>query len=197
MRKRELEMALERVAGFEDPDPALEQYMTPAVIAADILFKAWADGDVEGLKVADLGCGTGMFSIGAWLLGAGMVVGFDASEEAIRVAEANRRSFGADVRFELRDVRDVDEGADTVFMNPPFGCQSRNADRAFLDKAMDMSECVYSIHMAGTIDFVERFCERRGRRISWRKTYKYVIPHTFAFHNKEKKSVDVAVVNIR
>ncbi len=197
MRKRELEIALERVAGFEDPDPSLEQYMTPATMAADILFRAWGEGDVEGMKVMDLGCGTGMFSIGAWLLGAGMVVGFDRSVDALRVAERNRETFGADIRFELRDVSDVDEGADTVFMNPPFGCQNRNADRAFLDRAMDSSECVYSIHMAGTIGFVERFCEKRGRRITWRKTYKYVIPHTFAFHNKEYRSVDVTVVNIR
>lgn len=197
MRKRELEIALERVAGFEDPDPSLEQYMTPATMAADILFMAWGEGDVEGMKVMDLGCGTGMFSIGAWLLGAGMVVGFDRSGDALRVAERNRETFGADIRFELRDVSDVDEGADTVFMNPPFGCQNRNADRAFLDRAMEASECVYSIHMAGTIGFVERFCEKRGRRITWRKTYKYVIPHTFAFHNKENRSVDVTVVNIR
>lgn len=197
MRKRELEIALERVAGFEDPDPSLEQYMTPATMAADILFRAWGEGDVEGMKVMDLGCGTGMFSIGAWLLGAGMVVGFDRSVDALRVAERNRETFGADIRFELRDVSDVDEGADTVFMNPPFGCQNRNADRAFLDRAMEASECVYSIHMTGTIGFVERFCEKRGRRITWRKTYKYVIPHTFAFHNKEYRSVDVTVVNIR
>ena len=197
MRKRELEIALERVAGFEDPDPSLEQYMTPVTMAADILFRAWGEGDVEGMKVMDLGCGTGMFSIGAWLLGAGMVVGFDRSESALMVAERNRETFGADIRFELRDVGDVEEGADTVFMNPPFGCQNRNADRAFLDRAMDSSECVYSIHMAGTIGFVERFCEKRGRRITWRKTYKYVIPHTFAFHSKESRSVDVTVVNIR
>ena len=197
MRQRELEIRLQAVRGFEDPDPAMEQYMTPAVIAADILHTAHRNGDVEGLKVADLGCGTGMFAIGAWLMGAGMVVGFDASEKALDVARSNAEAFGADVRLELRDVRDVDEGADTVFMNPPFGCQTRNADRAFLEKAMEMSECVYSIHMAGTLDFVERFCARRGRSVAWRKTYKYVIPHTFAFHNREKKSVDVTVVNIR
>ena len=82
-------------------------------------------------------------------------------------------------------------------MNPPFGCQNRNADRAFLEKAMALSECVYSIHMAETLDFVEGFCGERGRSVTWRKIYKYEIPHTFSFHKKEKVSVDVAVVNIR
>lgn len=197
MRKRDLEIRLQGVRGFEDPDPSLEQYMTPAVIAADILYGAYSRGDVEGMKVVDLGCGTGMFSIGAWLLGAGMVVGFDISERALDVARSNAEAFGMPADFRLSDIRDVEEGADTVFMNPPFGCQSRNADRAFLDRAMDLSECVYSIHMAETLGFVESYCARRGRSVAWRKTYKYEIPHTFAFHKRERVSVDVAVVNIR
>ena len=197
MRKRDLEMRLQSVRGFEDPDPALEQYMTPAVIASDILFTAYSNGDIAGMKVLDLGCGTGMFSIGAWMLGAGMVVGYDVSESALKVAGENAEALGADVTFRRSDIRDVDEGADTVFMNPPFGCQNRNADRAFLEKAMALSECVYSIHMAETLDFVEGFCGDRGRSVTWRKIYKYEIPHTFSFHKKEKVSVDVAVVNIR
>ena len=197
MRKRDLEIRLQSVRNFADPDPVLEQYMTPATMAADILFTAYSNGDVEGMKVLDLGCGTGMFSIGAWLLGAGMVVGYDVSESALEVARANAESFGAKVEFRKSDVRDVEEGADTVFMNPPFGCQNRNADRAFLEKAMSCAECVYSIHMAETLDFVEGFCAERGRSVTWRKTFKYEIPHTFSFHKKAKMSVDVAVVNIR
>ena len=197
MRKRDLEIRLESVGNFVDPDPSLEQYMTPAVIAADVLYRAYSEGDIAGLKVMDLGCGTGMFSIGAWLLGAGMVVGYDISAKALAVASANRELFGAEVKFVRKDIRDVDEGADTVFMNPPFGCQNRNADRSFLDKAMESSECVYSIHMASTLDFVRDYCERKGRSVTWHKTYKYVIPHTFSFHSKEKKSVDIVVVNIR
>ncbi len=197
MRKRDLEIKLESVQGFDGPDPSLEQYMTPATIAADVLYRAYSEGDVAGLKVMDLGCGTGMFSIGAWLLGAGMVVGYDISDKALAVAESNKEAFGADVTFMKKDVRDVDEGADTVFMNPPFGCQSRRADRPFLEKAMESSECVYSIHMASTLGFVEEFCGEHGRTVAWHKTYKYVIPHTFSFHSKEKKSVDVVVVNIR
>ena len=40
MRKKDLEIRLQSVRNFEDPDPALEQYMTPATMAADILFEA-------------------------------------------------------------------------------------------------------------------------------------------------------------
>jgi putative methylase len=197
MKKKDLEMLLQRVGNFRDPDASLEQYMTPAVIASDILFDAYSKGDVEGLKVVDLGCGTGMFSIGAWALGASEVIGFDISGSALEVAEENRASLGADVSFRNSDILSVDEGADTIFMNPPFGCQNRNADRPFLDKAMELSECVYSIHMANTLDFVKGYCEKRGRRVTYYRTYKYNIPNTFSFHTKTNKTVDVAVVNIR
>jgi len=190
-------MALQKVRGFEDPDPALEQYMTPATMASEILFDAYRAGDVEGMKVVDLGCGTGMFSIGAALLGAGISIGFDTSEKALEVARSNAEALEVDVEFVLSDVRDVEEGADTIFMNPPFGCQNKNADRPFLDRAMDLSECVYSIHMAETLDFVKGYCEKRGRRVASYKIYKYEIPHVFAFHTKTKKTIDVAVVNIR
>ena len=197
MRKKDLEIRLQSVRNFEDPDPALEQYMTPATMAADILFEAYRSGDVEGMKVLDLGCGTGMFSIGAWMLGAGLVRGYDLSDSALSVAKRNASDMGADVEFLKSRIEDVDEGADTVFMNPPFGCQNRNADRPFLKKAMEISECVYSIHMADTVDFVREFCEAEGRSVVSSKIYKYEIPHTFSFHTKTKKTVDVAVVNIR
>ena len=197
MRKKDLEIRLQSVRNFEDPDPALEQYMTPATMAADILFEAYRSGDVEGMKVLDLGCGTGMFSIGAWMLGAGMVRGYDISDSALSVARRNASDMGADVEFLKSRIENVDEGADTVFMNPPFGCQNRNADRPFLKKAMEISECVYSIHMADTVDFVREFCEAEGRSVVSSKIYKYEIPHTFSFHTKTKMTVDVAVVNIR
>jgi putative methylase len=197
MRRKDLEMALQRIRGFEDPDPSLEQYMTPATMASEILFDAYRAGDVEGMKVVDLGCGTGMFSIGAALLDAGMTIGFDVSEKALETARLNAEMLGADVSFVRSDILDVEEGADTIFMNPPFGCQSRNADRPFLDRAMALSECVYSIHMAETLDFVKGYCERKGRRLASYKIYKYEIPHVFAFHTKTKKTIDVAVVNIR
>jgi len=197
MKKKDLEMALERIPPFNDPDPTLEQYQTPATIAADILFHAYKNGDIKDLKVIDLGCGTGIFSIGSWLLEAGMVVGYDISKSAIEQAMSVALSFEAEIDFKISDIKDVKDGADTVFMNPPFGCQNRNADRAFLDKAMGISECVYSMHMADTLEFVKEYADKKGRRIVYNKTYKYDIPHTFEFHKKEKKSVDITVVNIR
>ncbi len=197
VKKKDLAIALQKVKNFDKPDPSLEQYMTNANLAAEMLFDAYANGDIAGMKIIDLGCGTGMLSIGSWLLGAGAVKGFDISEKALSVAETNRNAFGADTEFVHCDVCDVDEGADTVVMNPPFGCQTRNADRAFLNKAMEISECIYSIHMANSVDFVKEYCSEKGRSVCSCKIYKYDIPHVFAFHKRAKQTVDVAVLNIR
>ena len=197
MKKKDLEIELEKVPRFEEPDPSLEQYLTPAAIAADVLFNAYAGGDIAGLKIMDLGCGTGMLSFGSWMLGAGSVVGYDVSQRAIDLAAAHAGSIGANVSFINSEINDVKEGADTVVMNPPFGCQTRRADRDFLKKAMESAECVYSFHMAETLDFVKEFVKKHDRRIVYNKTYKYDIPNTFTFHSKEKHSVDIVVVNIR
>ena len=197
MKKKDLEIELEKVPGFEGPDPSLEQYLTPATIAADVLFNAYANGDIKGLKVMDLGCGTGMLSFGSWFLGAHSVVGYDASRKALDLAISHAESIKADISFKLSDVNDVQEGADTIIMNPPFGCQNRRADRDFLKKAMESAECIYSFHMAETVGFVKEYVKKHGRDIVYDKVYKYDIPNTFLFHSKEKHSVDIVVVNIR
>ena len=197
MKKKDLEIKLERVLPFEEPSAALEQYPTPATIASDVLFTAYANGDVADMTVNDLGCGTGIFAIGAKLLDADTVRGFDVSSSALRVAISNAEKLGVEIEFTECDISKVDAKADTTFMNPPFGCQNEHADRPFLEKAMTLSDSVYSIHMANTIGFLEDFVSSFGKEIVARATYKYNIPHTFTFHSKTKQTVDIVVVNIR
>lgn len=187
-------MALAKVPVFADPDASLEQYPTPANIAAEIVFDAYCAGDIEGMKVMDLGCGTGMFSVAAALMGAGMVVGYDVSEGALEQAKECARFMNLDISFKLSDIRDVNEGADTVLMNPPFGSQNKHADRPFLEKALDSAEKVYSIHMANTLGFLREFAESKGRSLDSYKIYKYSIPHTFSFHTKAKQTVEIVAV---
>lgn len=197
MKKKDLEIKLESMLPFTDPDASLEQYPTPSVIASDILFAAFINGDVGGLTVNDLGCGTGIFGIGASLLGAETVRGYDISQSALDLAKKNNLSLGATVEFRRCDVSEVADRADTTFMNPPFGCQTKRADRPFLDKAMELSSSIYSVHMERTLPFIEEYAVSHGRELVSHRTYKYNIPHTFSFHSRAKQCVDIVVVNIR
>lgn len=196
MRRRELEMALQSLSPFSAPRPELEQYSTPAVIAADLLFDALARGDLEGRKVLDLGCGTGPLGIGAALLGADEVVGFDKDPAALEQAWANASKAGVKVEFRQAEIDEVEEKGDTVVMNPPFGAQRRGADRPFLTVAMRCAPVIYSLHMSSTEDFVQRFTRRSGFTATPLKRYKFGIPYMFEFHSKAKKEVDVTLFYI-
>ena len=72
-KKRQLEMALQDIPPHQSPKIDLEQYSTPSIIAADVLWNAHSIGDIDGMKVVDLGCGTGIFTIGSSMMGAGEV----------------------------------------------------------------------------------------------------------------------------
>ena len=61
MKKKELEILLQGVPSFDKPIPHLEQYLTSASIAADIIFTAHQFGDIKDKTVLDLGCGTSIF----------------------------------------------------------------------------------------------------------------------------------------
>jgi putative methylase len=197
MKKKDLEMALQRVRPFEEPKADMEQYVTPAIIAADMLFSAFVQGDIAGKKVLDLGCGTGMLAIGASMLEAREVVGVDADHQALLVAEQNALDLGAEVRLLEMKVQECLEKADTVIMNPPFGAQRRHADRPFLEKAIESAPVVYSLHLAETQEFVELLIRSNHAAGEAQKRYKFEIPHTFAFHKKAKKDVEVILFRVQ
>lgn len=92
MRQRNLEIQLERVAGFNSPSTYLEQYSTPATLAAELVFFAFMRNDLVD-PVYDLGCGTGIIAIAAALMGAEKVVGFDIDKSALYTAKKMLRVF--------------------------------------------------------------------------------------------------------
>ncbi|MFQ6060231.1 MAG: METTL5 family protein [Thermoplasmata archaeon] len=187
---------MERIRHHPSPKSELEQYTTPATIAADILYLALGFGDLRGRKVADLGCGTGIFAIGAKLLGAKEVVGVDIDRSAIELASSNAEEVGVEVRFETMDVLEFSERCDTAIQNPPFGAQRKHADIPFITKALSISPVVYSLHLSKTEDFVRRKAYLLGARITHSKKYKFLIPHTFHFHEKREKEFDVTLFRL-
>jgi len=198
MKQKELEMLLQKVPKFNSPKPELEQYLTPAPIAADILYTAAKFGDIQDKIVADLGCGTGIFSYGAYLCGASQVVGFDVDCDCIDQARDFTIKNNYDINFVINEIRNVYVVCDTVIMNPPFGAQKSNlqADREFILKGFEIAAVIYSLHLTKTVPFIEKMVSSLESKIDFRKNYKFPIKHTFDFHNKEKVEYDVTLLRI-
>lgn len=193
MKKKKLEIILEQVPTHPQPNPQLEQYPTPSYIASDMLYFAHSLGDIENRKVMDLGCGCGIFALGAKLLGADSVIGMDIDEKAIDIARVYAQKLKLTVDFRVCEIKDFNEKGDTVIQNPPFGAQMRHADRPFLEKAMTLSNVVYSLHLSETQEFIEKLADKNNMLITHTKGYEFAIKHTFDFHTKEKKNFEVTM----
>ena len=196
MRKKQLEMKLQHLRQIDKRSPDLEQYPTPADIAADVLWEAYGSGDIEGKSVADLGCGNGIFSVGAKLLGAARVVGVDVDSDAVRVASDNAQDLSLVIEFVAKEVSAFRGAFDTTIQNPPFGAQQRHADRGFIEKAVEISTVVYSLHNEVSIEFVSRMAGSLGASCAPIKRYKFEIPYAFEFHRKAREVVSVVLLRL-
>lgn len=194
MKKRQLEMMLQKLRPLGSRSASLEQYLTPADIASDILWEAFAAGDIEGRSVIDLGCGNGVFAIGSKLLGAGDVIGIDIDPAAVMTARGNAKALSLDIDFKELEVSSVKGRFDTVLQNPPFGAQTKHADRAFVKKALELAPRTYSLHNNGTEAFVARLVSTLGGDVKPLKKYKFEIPYAFEFHRKATETVSVVLL---
>lgn len=201
MKKRLLEMILQELTEVPNPDPSLEQYPTPADIGADLIFRAYAYGDIAGKTVCEPACGRGMLALGAALMGAGSVTGFDCDRMAVDIANINLDTLidkEYDITGEFFTQKlpgfDTEERWDTIIMNPPFGSQRPGADRPFLDFAADHGDVLYSLHLAKTQDFVLRFLKERGMGAEVLGYYTFPVKHMFAFHTREEVEFEVALL---
>ena len=193
-------MTLQKAKGYAKPRPSLEQYMTPAPLAARLLYHALMKGDIEGKNVCDLGSGTGVLAIGAALLGAESVKGVEKDPNAVVVAQENAALFGAEVEFITADVLDKTlpekiGPCDTVIMNPPFGAQKIHADRPFIDIAITAAPVVYSIFNAGSTPFVKAYIRKRAE-VSEQVGSAFAIRRTSAFHTRDVLEFEVEILRL-
>lgn len=195
-KKKHLEMAIQKVPKHPNPKVDLEQYSTPATIAADLLWNAYSLGDIADKKVMDLGCGTGIFAIASKLLGAASAIGVDTDKDSTDLAS----SYCGDVDFICSDICDLenDFDVDTIFQNPPFGSQKnakKGADLKFISKAIELSpKVLYSFHMASTEEFLISYFEKNDLEITHIFRYNFPIPKIYEFHTRESANVEVIVI---
>ncbi|XP_023242360.1 methyltransferase-like protein 5 isoform X2 [Centruroides sculpturatus] len=133
MKLKELKSVLQQMETFHKSKYQLEQYTTPADIAAKMLYMIHTASGL-GNAVADLGCGCGILAIGASLLGADICIGVDVDDEALSVCLANCEKLEVtNVDLIQMDVVHLADSRwskvfDTVVMNPPFGTKKRKGN---------------------------------------------------------------------
>ena len=151
-------MILERIPKHPNPKVGLEQYSTPATIAADLIWNAYGLGDINDMNILDLGCGTGIFAIASSLMGASYSLGVDIDEESVDLAKITKNDIfqeydidNANANFIVGDINSfnsisdllnesshekMDNNAmslnrfDTLIQNPPFGSQEKGKRHA-------------------------------------------------------------------
>ena len=203
MRLRDLEITLESIERSSEYEVSLEQYPTPSRIASAIPFAAQMEhNDITDKIVVDLGCGDGIFALGAALLGAQKVVGIDVQSKALKASQMNSRLLGTEgiVDWVLGDVSSFQLRClvDTVVSNPPFGVKKRGADLRFLRKAISIADVTYSIHLAGNKNriFLKREVEKLGARVTLIETFQFPIGKLFDYHRKHMHMIDVDLYRI-
>ena len=219
IRKLNLELFLSKIAPQPTPQAHLEQYTISESIASTMLYiAAYANNDIIGKNVLDLGCGTGRLALGASYLGAHEVVGIDIDKRAIKTAVENSRKVGlaGSVQWVIGDINAIVGRFDAVLQNPPFGVQTREADRAFLVKALELGNSVYSLHNHPETDrqlikqlkassgflqvppspFLKRFVIKHNSGVKAVYAMLMTIPRIFDFHKKLKHDfvVDLYVI---
>jgi putative methylase len=201
VRKRDLERVLSDIEANPLPKAYFEQYTTPSNVAAEMLYlAAYVNDDIIGRTVVELGCGTGRLAIGAALLGAKEVFGVDVDGTAVRIAQKNAERLGVNEQMHwiVGDIGVVNGAFDTVLQNPPFGVQRRRADRRFIVKSLQLGGAVYSFHKSGegNREFIKRFIEEHGGKITNIFPITMEIPRMFEFHTKKKRAIQVDLYQI-
>lgn len=202
MSKKNLAVLLSRLKVFENPNIKLEQYQTDSEIAAESLWFAYMNDDIKGKIITDLGCGTGIFGIGALILGAKKVYFVDVDPDVIEVAKQNKQFIEKETGkkfnciFMNKDIRDFKTKVDVVMQNPPFGVVKSHTDKLFLIKAMEVSDKIYSFHKIESENFLNKFLKENDFKVRNIKKFNFPLRRSFLFHTKRVHYVKVGCFKI-
>jgi len=196
IKRKELESYLEDVDTFTNPKIQLEQYATSPHIAACMLYTAQTSyGDIENKVVVDFGCGCGILSIGAKLLGAELVIAVDVDAEALAIAKKNIDELeltGIDLIQCDVDTFRFSRQVDTVMMNPPFGTKMKGIDLVFVKRGLEVSAgSVYSLHKTATRGHIIKKVNDWGVKMQVLANLRYNLPQSYKFHKKSTVDIEV------
>lgn len=201
--RRSLARRLGVVQDFQNPTPSLEQYTTTAEVAASLVHVADERGDLADATVLDLGTGTGMLALAAALRAPARVIGVELDPAPLRTARENATRVGArtDVEWIVGDATDLplcDLDRPIVFSNPPFGAQHGNehADRAFLDQIKRIATVSYTVHNAGSRDFVESYVDDADGTVTDAFAVELDVDNQFDFHDHDTATIDAEAYRI-
>ena len=187
VRRSDLVRAIERVPPPPQPRADLEQVVTPAEAAADLIAGVERWDGLEGRSVLDLGSGTGRLAIGAALLGARPVTAVEVDPGLVELGRVAAERAGVEVDFVAMEVSGWNRPAEIVVMNPPFGAQLRHADRPFWAAAL--SNARRSVHAFALYDsrtFIARQVVAAGAHVLEVTPQPWVLPRTFPHHTRRR-----------
>lgn len=205
--KKELAVVLSRLDRFKEPKVRVEQYVTDAEIAAEVLWSAYMNKDIGKVSV-DLGCGSGILGVGLLLLGTKRVYFVDFDQNVLEIAKKNLNKVKSEYKVEgedilvCKDVMDLErnfafnEKADLVVQNPPFGIKRKHMDRVFLSKAFEISDLVYSFHKSESKKFVDAFSRDNGFIVTNVMDFNFPLKATMSYHTRRIKRIKVSCFRI-
>ena len=198
MNKKQLAIILSKLKTFEKPKIKYEQYQTDPEIAAEIVWFAFMNNDIKNKIVADLGCGNGILGIAALLLKAKKVYFVDIDNDAILLTKQNLNFLKLRNYILLhQDVFEFNEKVDTVLQNPPFGVHKKYADKPFLEKAMQISNTIYSFHKIESKQFIETLASDNNFKVELIIPIKFPLKKTQNFHKKESYKVNIGIWKLK
>ncbi|TFF89859.1 MAG: methyltransferase domain-containing protein [Promethearchaeota archaeon] len=206
IKKKDFVYLIQNVRPFDHPNVDLEQYCIDARSAVDIVYFAGFEfDDISNKIIFDLGAGTGRLSIACALLNAKRVVSVDIDMRALDILKENIHDLEIDLNIAplCADVKNLEIIKEkliateeiTTIMNPPFGVQTRTADRVFLKKAFSFSNVIYSIHLASdkVQKFIQGYAEKNGWMVDHVYPFNMILEKSFPFHTQRKKQIQVDV----
>ena len=197
MRQRHLAMQLSSLTPHPCQSVELEQYPTEGNLAAAWLTKIGLGDGFEGKHVLDLGAGNGVLGIGAAFLGAKHVTMVECDPMTVEVLRENVRNVDGmamctvlESRVEGRPLT-LELPVDMAIMNPPWGVQTKRADRAFFETIFAMN--IPLVHFIHSIEAEHLLPLAYANGYELHSIYQddFRLPSAYAHHSKNKATTRI------